>query len=372
MGGGASGSKPNGPRDTARRAGVAAYLVAMLELRVESVRGDRVESVHRVSAVIVDARGGLLASIGDADLVTFWRSAAKPFQAIPLVADGAADRFGFGPDALALACASHSSEPAHIALAAAMLAQAGRVEADLACGPHVPLCAEIAAQVAREGRTLTPLWSNCSGKHAGMLALATHHGWPTRGYEHASHRVQERILIEVSRWTGTPQDAVGRAVDGCTAVCFALPLSAMALGYARLAASTEEHAVRVRNAMMTHPWHVGGTTRPCTDLMTAAPGTVFAKIGAEGVYCAGIPGAEIGIALKVEDGDMRCAPIALLAVLQQLAERVSSRLSAALASANVARHAEVAIRNTRDEPTGYLRARGALCFATTGAGSVRT
>jgi L-asparaginase II len=334
----------------------------MLRLRVESVRGDRVESVHPVSAVVMDHTGATVASIGDGDLVTYWRSAAKPFQAMPLVADGAADRFGFGADAIALACASHSSEPAHRELAAAMLARAGRSEADLACGPHVPLSLEVAAAVAREGRTLSPLWSNCSGKHAGMLALATHHGWPTAGYERAGHRVQERILVEVCRWTGTPQDAVGMAVDGCTAVCFALPLSAMALGYARLAASTEPAAVRIREAMMGHPWHVGGTERPCTDVMAAAPGMVFAKIGAEGVYCAGLPGLGLGVALKVEDGDMRCAPIALLAVLQQVAACSSTDLAAALARPDVARHAEVVIRNTRDEVTGYLRARGKLQF----------
>jgi L-asparaginase II len=236
----------------------------------------------------------------------------------------------------------------------------------------VPLSPDVAAQLAREGRAPTPLWSNCSGKHAGMLALATHHGWPVAGYERVGHRVQQRILAEVSRWTGTPQDAVGTAVDGCTAVCFALPLSAMALGYARLAASDEPAAVRIRDAMMTHPWHVGGTARPCTDLMGAAPGTVFAKIGAEGVYCAGVPGLGLGVALKVEDGDMRCAPIALLAVLQQVAERASSALAAALARPEVVRHADVEIRNTRDEVTGYLRARGSLRFATTGVGTVRT
>jgi len=343
----------------------------MLQLRVESLRGERVESVHLVSAVVVDAAGALVASVGDRDLVSFWRSAAKPFQSMPLVADGAADRFGFGDDVLALACASHSSEPGHLALAASMLARIGREEPDLACGPHVPLSPVVAAQVAREGRTLTPLWSNCSGKHAGMLALAVHHGWPTAGYERAAHRVQERILVEVSRWTGTPQDAVGRAVDGCTAVCFALPLSAMALGYARLAASEELPAVRIREAMMRHPWNVGGTERPCTDLMSAAPGTVFAKIGAEGVYCAGLPGLGLGVALKVEDGDMRCAPIALLAVLQQVAEHSSRALATALACADVARHAEVAIRNTRDEVTGYLRARGSLRFGTRRTNTVR-
>jgi len=344
----------------------------MLELRVESLRGDRVESVHPVSAVVVDARGGLLASAGDPDLVTYWRSAAKPFQALPLVADGAADRYGFGTDALALACASHSSEPRHLALAASMLERAGHSEADLACGPHVPLSPDVAAQVAREGRTLTPLWSNCSGKHAGMLALASHHGWSTAGYERASHRVQERILVEVSRWTGTPQDAVGRAVDGCTAVCFALPLSAMALGYARLAASEDPSAARIREAMMAHPWLVGGTGRPCTDIMTAAPGMLFAKIGAEGVYCAGIPGAGLGVAVKIEDGDMRCAPIALLTVLQQVAARISSKLAAAIEAPEVAQHAELIIRNTRDEATGYLRARGSLRFATASAATIRT
>jgi L-asparaginase II len=225
----------------------------MTDLRIEAVRGDLVESAHRVSVAVVHADGRLVASAGDPARVAFWRSAAKPFQALPLVDDGVADAVGLTPAELALACASHSSEPAHLAVVDAMLRRIGVGPDDLACGPHQPLSATVAARVAREGITLTPAWSNCSGKHAGMLALARHHGWPTAGYERAGHQVQRRILAEVSRWTGVPAVTVPTATDGCAAVTFALPLSAMALAWARLGASSDAGPARLRGAMPRIP-----------------------------------------------------------------------------------------------------------------------
>ncbi len=331
----------------------------MSDFRVEATRGGIVESAHRVSLAVVDADGRLRAEAGDPGLVTFWRSAAKPFQAIPLVADGAADRFGLSGEEIALACASHSSEPIHLEVVDRLLARIGCREADLACGPHAPLGPAVAARVARDGTPLTPRWSNCSGKHAGMLSLARVHGWPIAGYERRGHPVQARIAAEVARWSGIPADQMVFGVDGCTTVCFAMPLTAMATAYARLATAEEPAARRVRDAMLEHPLLVAGTGRLCTELMRAWPGGVVAKIGAEGVYSAGLPDAALGLTLKIEGGDMRAAGVALIAALCQLVERLG--LDPAIAE-RLAPLGTLPIRNTRGEPTGELRAAGRLRF----------
>lgn len=333
----------------------------MNDLRVESTRDDFVESVHRVAVAVVEPDGRLVASSGDADLVTFWRSAAKPFQALPMLQDGAADAFGLGDEELALACASHSSERIHLEIAERFLKRIGCQESELACGPHTPLGPAVAEMVARTGLSLTPRWSNCSGKHAAMLALARHRGWPTAGYQRAGHPVQERITEEIERWTGTPRSQMRFAVDGCTALCAALPLRAMALSYARLAVATDPHASRLRGAMVRHPLLVGGTGRFCTDVMAAWPGGVIAKIGAEGVYTAALLRTGQGIALKVEDGDMRSAPVALLAVMRQLIERLGGTGADPLAA--LAGRDALPIRNTSGEVTGVLRAAGHLRFS---------
>jgi L-asparaginase II len=341
--------------------------MSSIPFRIDSTRGDLVESVHAVSLAVTDPSGALVASAGDPELVTYWRSAAKPFQALPMVADGAADAFGLGDDAIALACASHSSEPEQVDLARRMLAAIGCNEEDLACGPHPPLSSAVNERVHREGITMTPAWSNCSGKHSGMLALARHHGWPTAGYERAGHPAQDRILDEVSRWTGVAPESIVLGVDGCTTVCFAMPLRALATAYARFGVSEEPAAVRVRQAMQSHPELVGGTGRLCTDLMRETEGRVIAKIGAEGVYSAAWPELGLGLTLKVADGDMRSAQVALLGVLARLA----TRFGAALPLAALASHAEPVIRNTRKEATGSLRSAGDLHFHdTAGARSV--
>jgi L-asparaginase II len=334
-----------------------------MEFRIESTRGELVESVHRVSVAVVDPAGRLVASAGDTALVSFWRSAAKPFQAMPLVADGAADHFGFGPRELALACASHSSEPMHVELAEQMLRLVGVSETDLACGPHPPLAGTLTDLSPRIPGAMTPRWSNCSGKHAGMLALARHHGWPKAGYEREAHPVQARCLDAIAEWSGQPRETIRLAIDGCTAVCHGLPLAAMALAYARLGASEDPSARRIREAMMGHPGLVAGTGRLCTDLMAAYPGLVLAKVGADGIYGAALPNARLGVALKVEDGDMRSARPALLAVLRQLVDRKKLELPGGDWPGAVAHHAELPTVNTRGEITGVLRANGVLRFS---------
>jgi L-asparaginase II len=343
----------------------------MTDFRIECTRGRVVESLHRVSAAVVDATGRMVASAGDPGLVTFWRSAAKPFQAMPLIADGAADAFGLESEELALACASHSSEAAHLAVARRFLERIGCAESDLACGPHPPLGSAVAEEAQREGISPTPIWSNCSGKHAGMLALARHHRWPTARYERAGHPVQERIAEEVSRWSGVPAGEVGLAVDGCTAVCFALPLWGMALAYARFASDPGTPASRLRTAMGTHPGLVAGTGRFDTEVIRASGGQVLAKVGAEGVYGACIVPLGLGLAVKVEDGDMRSAAPALAVALAAILQAFPADGLAASLQPVLQRWSRTPIRNTRAEPTGELRPMGALRFsALVGGGEI--
>jgi L-asparaginase II len=191
-----------------------------------------------------------------------------------------------------------------------------------------------------------------------MLALARHHGWEARGYERAGHPVQERMIAEVERWAGVARSEMRFGVDGCTALCFGLPLTGMALSYARFASSPEPAAAALRSAMTRHPMLVAGTGRFCTEIMSAWPGGIIAKVGAEGVYSAALLEQRVGIALKVEDGDMRAAPVALMGILRAL---VTTGPGAGALDA-LARREELPTRNTRGEITGVLRHAGALRF----------
>jgi L-asparaginase II len=312
-----------------------------------------VETRHRVHAAVVDAGGRMVAEAGDPGLVTFWRSGAKPFQALPLVTDGVVGRFGITVPELAIACASHSSEAAQVQLVRDLLAKIGCSERDLMCGPHPPLSPVVAQDYATRGLRLTAVYSNCSGKHAGMLALARHHGWPVEFYARLEHPVQQRCLAEVSRWTGVPVERVGTAVDGCGVVCFALPLRGMARAYARL--GKEEV---VLEAMLRHPELIAGEGRPCTEMMRAHPGRVLVKVGAAGVYCGVVTREEYGIALKVEDGHGEAAVLAISAILAELGVRPQPEM---LRSQPIV--------NTRGETVGELRVNGGLLHAKDAGGA---
>src|SRR5436190_18456602 len=342
-------------------------------MRIEQLRGGAVEAWHDVHVAVVDGAGKLVAHVGDPDLVTYWRSAAKPFQALPLAVDGVLERFAFTTEELALCCASHSSEPQHVAIVRDLLRKIGCGERDLLCGPHPPLSETVARDYASRGVRLTAVYSNCSGKHAGMLALARHHGWPTEFYTRLEHPVQQRCLPEVSRWTGVPAGDIKTAVDGCGVVCYGMPLRNMALAYARLAnaergtRNAEQQrdlqgandparqfrvptsAFRVVEAMIRHPDLIAGEGRPCTELMRAHPGRVIAKVGAEGVYCALLTQPGLGVALKVTDGHAIASALAIAAVLEELGLRPRPPSLTARPSVN-----------TRGETVGELRVKGGL------------
>lgn len=321
--------------------------------RVEIWRGPAVESEHSVAVAVVSADGRLRAASGRTEQVTFARSAIKPIQALPLVQDGAADRFGFGDREIALCCASHSGEPKHVEGVRWMLERIKLEEAALACGPHAPFHGPSAAAIAGANQTPGRIHNNCSGKHAGMLALARFHGWPIAGYNRPDHPVQKRIGRELAEWAGVAADDFVLATDGCGVVTFGLPLVAMARAFAGLAAAArrgDDGPARVFQAMRTCPDYVAGTDRLCTALMQAVDGRIIVKTGAEGVYCAASPGAELGVAVKVADGARRASEPALLGVLSALgllSEDEMGRLRA---------FAEPELRNTRGEVVGRVRA----------------
>lgn len=283
-------------------------------------RSGAVESVHRVHVAVADARGRPIGGCGDPGQVAFYRSAAKPFQALPLVEDGVVERFGFTEEELALCCASHNAEPEHLALAQSMLARAGLDEGALACGPHPSLRPERARELWAQGARLGAVHNNCSGKHAGMLALAVARGWPPEGYLEAGHPVQQRMLAEMARWTGVAASELVTGTDGCGVVTFALSLGEMAASFARFTAAADagDPAARIVAAMTGHPFAVAGTGRACTAVMERLGGRVFVKTGAEGVYCGGVRGRGLGFALKVEDGARRASDVALIRVLAEL------------------------------------------------------
>ncbi|HEY7235554.1 MAG TPA: asparaginase [Gemmatimonadaceae bacterium] len=323
-----------------------------IELDVLVTRGAVVESRHRVHAAVVDETGALVGVARDPSYVTAWRSCAKPFQVMPLLESGGFDSLGWGDDQLALACASHGGEPEHIALAAAMLSDIGMEEGDLACGPHEPLSSRGVRALRESGTRPTRLHNNCSGKHAAMLARAHTAGWPAFGYEREEHPVQQFCLEAVAKWAGLPQSAVGRAVDGCGAVVFSLPLEHMARAYANLArAAREDDEVtgRIVHAMQTRPFLIGGTDRFDSILIEETEGAVIAKIGAEGVHSVAVPARGLGIAVKVEDGAQRAQFAGVVRVLQYfdvLPSHLPPRLDEFL---------HRPIRNTRGEVVGELR-----------------
>ena len=308
---------------------------------VENYRGSILESRHIVHVAVVDGAGRLVAQAGDPAYTTFWRSAAKPFQALPLIADGTVERFGLTRQDLALACASHSSEPGQVALVRDFLQRIGCSERDLMCGPHRPLSEKVAKDYETHGVRLTAVYSNCSGKHTGMLALAKVHGWPTEFYARPEHPVQQRCLESVSQYTDVPVKDIGVAVDGCGVACFALPLRNMALAYTRIPTAILE-------PMVLHPELIAGEGRPCTEMMRAHPGRVVAKVGAEGVYSA-LVREGLGVSLKVEDGHSLASALAIASVLAELG------LKPQPASLLTKR-----ITNSRGETVGEMRVNGGL------------
>ena len=319
----------------------------------EVTRGAIVESTHRGSVAVCAHDGALLFASGDPDFMTFTRSALKPLQALPFVAAGGVERFGYTPPQVAMLCASHAGETRHIEAAADMLAKAGNSASELQCGTHAPYCFEARGEVPPPP-PYSPLANNCSGKHSGMLAYCVMCGHDKHDYLAPGHPLQHAIRQAVSRFTGVREEALVPGIDGCSAPNYAMPLAALATGFARLGAAEVDpdygHAPRLlADAMTTHPEMISGELGADLALAHAGRGDWVSKIGAEGVRAMSIRSRGWGIAIKVADGNMRGLHAATVGVLDQLG------LLDATARAALARLAMPELRNLRGITTGHIR-----------------
>jgi len=354
--------------------------VPAAEPLVEVTRGGITESRHRGHIVAVEPDGKIVAQLGAPETVTYLRSSAKPHQAIPLVASGAADRFGFTEREIALACASHSGETIHTELAASMLKKIGLGPEALKCGLHEPFNPEVSRELREKGEEPNVLQNNCSGKHAGMLALALHLNAPTETYDRPDNPVQLAIGHTVAQFSGIALEDIAVGVDGCGVPVFGITVKAMALMYARLISppaefdgKTRAACSRIVSAMSNHPEVIGGTaSRLDTEIMRAAKGRLVSKVGAEGVYTVGVRPSEdwpqgFGLALKIEDGDdHRARPTVVVESLRQLGILADESLEA------VARYAFFPVRNRLGEVVGEVTAEFKLSRAAGSQGDAST
>ena len=335
---------------------------------VEAWRGDAVESFHRGSLAVVDGDGSVVTSLGDIDRPVFPRSAIKLLQSLALVESGAADRLRLSDEELALACASHNGEPAHTRTAAAMLAKAGLDASVLECGAHWPYHEASAHALAAAGAAPSVLHNNCSGKHAGFVCLGcelagTHdrRAW-LAGYVQPEHALMREVNATVAAVTGCELSRAPRGTDGCSIPTYAIPLRQLAHGFARagsgigLSAGRAAAAARLRRAVARAPFMVGGSARFDTQVMQALGERVFCKVGAEGMYCAALPEAGLGVAIKVDDGNTsRACEVVMAALIEALVPLHSDADRALLASLS-----NLTLRNWRGLDVGRLAAHESL------------
>lgn len=294
---------------------------------IKVYRGDYIESTHQVHVAVVTAAGKLLAYYGDPNRLTFARSSMKPLQALPTIESQAVDEYNISEKELSLFCASHNGEPFHRKSAADVLEKINLQESHLQCGTHVPRDTESYKKLIKSGGELTPYYSNCSGKHSGMLAGCVKQGMDVDTYRELEHPYQQQILDVISDVTQYEREKIATSVDGCGVPVHRVPLFNLALAFGRLAkpedwtagSEARKHALtRVRDAMVAYPEMVAGTDRFDTDLMAAFNKRIVAKGGAEGVHCFGDQQTGIGVAVKVEDGNGRATNVASMEVIKQL------------------------------------------------------
>jgi L-asparaginase II len=317
-------------------------------------REGRLESQHRGLLCVVED-GEVVLQRGDPTWHVFYRSTSKPLQAVAGVASGAADAFGLTEEELAVATGSHNGGPEHVRAVRSILKKAQVPEEALGCGGHYSFDPDIAYSQRTRSTTPKAIWSNCSGKHALMLATARHLGAPLETYLTPTHPVQEAIRRTVALFCGLAPEALHVAVDGCSAPTFAVPLERVAWSMAHFGApadlpDAEAHAARrLAAAMHAHPILVAGRKRFDTDLMQTASRFLLAKAGAEAVHVVVVPERRLGMAVKVEDGNDRGYRLVVLDVLRRLGV-----LEPAEADALEARQAERTVRNWRKSAVGHV------------------
>lgn len=291
---------------------------------VEVDRSRVVESIHRGDIAVVNTDGDILYRAGNTSKLTFFRSTAKPIIAVALMETGIFEKYQLELKEVAMIASSHSGEEEHIRVLSRLMKKAGMEEAMLQCGITLPFGKEAAHKLLASGKQPTQLHCNCSAKHAGMMAAAKTMGFSTDRYEQPEHPIQKYIMNVVSDFCSVEKKQIGVGVDGCGVPVYAIPLENMAFAYANLTDKSflqgkySKSQNYVMSAMTMFPEMVAGEGRFDTELMKLFGDRVLSKTGSEGVYCAGIPGKGIGIAFKIEDGNLRAVPPVAVEILIQI------------------------------------------------------
>jgi L-asparaginase II len=320
---------------------------------VDVTRGDTTESVHYGAVAVIDKSGRLVAQAGNPHCLIFTRSSLKPFQAMPFVAAGGVKEWGLTQSELAVMCASHNGEDLHVDAVRSILTKIGRTEADLQCGSHVPNYITEQGQRVVGKADFSPVYNNCSGKHAGMLAYCRLLGAPHRDYLDPEHVIQKEIKKSTAHFTSVQESDLRMGTDGCSAPNYALPLSGLALAFARLADDVPDPVYgtaprQVFAAMTAHPRMVSGLGRGDLAIMQAGQGDWVSKVGGEAVKGVGIKSRGLGIAAKIAGGGTRALVPLIVEVLKQLdllADPTVTPLSTWV---------RPAVKNHRDFTTGHV------------------
>lgn len=283
----------------------------MSEVLVNVTRGPLVESIHRGDIAVVDSKGQLLYHVGDPYKVSFMRSAAKPIQTLNVILSGAADRFNFTEEELAIMCASHYGEDFHRKVVEGILNKIGLSVDNLLCGATLSLSPKYTEELIWNHTKLQPTHTDCSGKHSGMLAVCIHKRYSINNYNIENHPIQRELKSITAKICGINKDEIYLGIDGCTVPVYGMPLYNMALGFAKLANANslskeyKDACNSVFEAMNKAPEMISGTNGFCTELIKNTKGKLIGKLGAEAVYCIGIKDRDLGIAIKIEDGNYR-------------------------------------------------------------------
>ena len=297
----------------------------MSEVLLHYTRAGHVENIHRGDFVAVNSAGKIISSIGNAYLPMFWRSAAKPFQALPFVKNGGLEKYGITDEELALLVSSHSGEENHVALVRKILAKLGLDESVLDCGVVRPMSGKAFKKIIAAGEKVLPVHNACSGKHSQIIALAMMLGVDVEGYIRPEHPAQKIIFKHVAMASRMPEDKLEIGIDGCGVPVFYLPIYNMSLAYARLSTPKfgdwndyEVAATKIRDAMSKYPQVVSGTGRIDLAVNEVTHGRIIAKIGADAVYCLAVKDGDLGITFKIEDGSYAAVTPMTIAVLKYL------------------------------------------------------
>jgi len=330
----------------------------MAEVIVKVYRGKLIENIYRGDIAIVNNEGQTIYSIGNSDKITYWRSAAKPIQALAVIYSGAHKRYNLTEEEIAIMISSHNGEERHIKLVYSILKKINLTEENLHCGVCLPVHKPTAKSLKEKGVEITPVYNPCSGKHVAQLTLCQHYGWSIDDYYNIGHPVQKMILDIISAFTQYPKEQIYLGSEDCGVPVFGLPIYCMSNAYARLTnwevlpRKYQESARGIFNSMVKHPGLIAGIDRFDTDLMALSDGNLVAKSGSDGVFSIGIRNKDyktgMGITIKMESGNMKFLPMAVIRILEQLKIFPKEKIK------KLNKYLPPDIKNFRHEKVGYF------------------